>query len=77
MYDLTVSSVFPALFAFYLGSWCDLFGRKFIQYMYLAALVVSQAFVTLNAHFMEWPKEWLLLATLIPSLVGEYVSFIV
>ena len=28
VYVTAVKSVFPALLAFYMGAWCDLFGRK-------------------------------------------------
>ncbi len=71
-----VDSVFPVFFSFYLGAWADMFGRKLLFYIYLAAKILSHVGVILCAHFLVSPKEWILLATIPTALSGGFAAFI-
>ena len=72
MYDAIAKSLLPTVTAFYIGSWCDVIGRKTVMYLYLISNVISQAIVVVNAYFIDWPKEALLAATLVQALCGEH-----
>ena len=71
VYKMIVGTFFPVFFSFYLGAWCDLFGRKLIFKMYLSAKCVEQIIVIVCAYFLESPKEWLLLAPIPTALAGK------
>ena len=70
VYDTIAKALLPTFIAFYIGSWCDVIGRKAIIYIYLMACAISQTFMVVNAYFIEWPKELLLVSTLITSFAG-------
>ena len=72
VYTDLIQSILPLFFAFYIGAWCDLFGRKLIVYMYWAAKVISQVIVILNTVYLEeWKKEWFYFAYVPVALVGK------
>ena len=67
-----IEAILPMFFAFYLGAWCDLFGRRVIVYMFWTAKILSQVVVILNAVYLEeWKKEWFYLAYIPVALVGK------
>lgn len=66
-----VISIFPVFFAFYIGAWCDLFGRKPLLYMYWVAKMVSQVLVLVCAIFLKSEKEYYLIALAPTALVGK------
>ena len=66
---MLVGTIFPVFFAFYLGAWCDLFGRKLLFKIFLIARCLDQVVVILCAYFLESPKEYLLLSS-IPTSLG-------
>ncbi len=72
VYKTLVGSVFPVFFAFYMGAWCDLFGRKLLFYIYLTARIVEQMIVIACAYFMMSAKEYLLLSSIPQALAGGY-----
>ena len=76
VYQMLVSTIFPVFFSFYLGAWCDLFGRKLLFKIYLSARCMDQIIVILCAYFVNSPKEYLLLAKIPSSLAGtqKYLS---
>ena len=71
VYQTLVATIFPIFFSFYLGAWCDLFGRKLIFKLYLSAKCVEQIIVIVCAYYLESPKEWLLLAPIPTALAGR------
>ena len=71
VYKMIVGTFFPVFFSFYLGAWCDLFGRKLIFKLYLSAKCVEQIIVIVCAYYLESPKEWLLLAPIPTALAGR------
>ena len=71
VYSQIAYSIVPTLLSFYIGAWCDIFGRKFIMYTYLLMRIVSQGNLLLNAYFMSWPKELLLISDALPSIIGK------
>jgi len=66
-----VTSIFPIFFAFYLGAWCDIFGRKLCMYLFLIAKSVGQGFLIVNAAFLSMKKEWYLLTFVPSTLIGK------
>jgi hypothetical protein len=68
-----ISSIFPVFFSFYIGAWCDLFGRKLCIFLYLGAKLIGQAILIVLAYNLEWPKEWFLLTLLPTSLLGKMI----
>jgi len=66
-----ISSLFPVFFAFYLGAWSDIVGRKFIIILFLTARVISGAVLVLMARFIESPKEWYFLSIIPSALAGQ------
>ena len=70
VYKMLVGTIFPVFFAFYLGAWCDLFGRKLLFKIFLIARCLDQVVVILCAYFLESPKEYLLLSSIPTSLAG-------
>ena len=71
VYQTMASSVFPVFFAFYLGAWCDTFGRKICIFLFLFTKIISCIGVVLVAYFMDSRKEWYLLSLIPTSLVGK------
>lgn len=71
VWQTLAKNIFPLFFAFYIGSWCDLFGRKTVMYTYLIFQLLAQGILVLNSAFMSWPKEILLTGPLLTGLVGE------
>ncbi len=61
--------------AFYFGAWCDIFGRKYILYLYCGSRVAAQAITVLNAIFLEWKKEFFLLVAVPTALTGGIVGY--
>lgn len=66
-----VSSIFTIFISFYLGAWCDLFGRKPLIYMFWVAKIINQALILLQAIFLKMKKAYIYLATLPVTLVGR------
>ena len=75
VYETLLDSVFPAFFAFYLGAWADLFGRKLLFYIFLSGIIIRQCIVIICAYFMDSRKEFLLLAGLPSSFAGGHAAF--
>ena len=69
---MIVRSIIPIFLSFFLGAWCDLFGRKPLFYLYLSARIMEQAIVVICSYFLSSPKEYLLLANLPTALAGGY-----
>lgn len=72
VYKTLVGAVFPVFFSFYMGAWCDLFGRKLIFYIYLTARILEQVVVIICAILLLSPKEYLLFASLPQAFAGGY-----
>jgi MFS family permease len=71
-----VNHLFPIICSFFLGSWSDTFGRKWLLYLYFVIRMVEGSAMLLNAHFMAWPKEFLLFSVNLPvALSGGYITF--
>ena len=75
VYQTLVSSLFPIFFSFYLGAWCDLFGRKLLFFIYLFSRCVEQCVVIICAVFLESRKEYLLLQNIPAAISGNKVIF--
>ena len=75
VYASLLESIFPAFFAFYMGAWCDMFGRKLILYLYFTCTILKQICVIICAYFLESPKEYLLFAGIPESLAGGKAAF--
>ena len=74
VYKILINSIFPIFFAFYLGAWADLFGRKLLLKLFFAAYIIQASIEVLCAYFLDSKKEWLLLASVPFTLVGMYIS---
>ena len=70
VYQTLVSSLFPIFFSFYLGAWCDLFGRKLLFFIYLMSRCVEQVVVIICAVFLQSKKEYLLLQNIPAAISG-------
>ena len=66
-----VTSVFPIFFSFYLGAWCDTFGRKLCIFLFIISKIIGQSILILLANNMDWAKEWYLLTLVPTSLIGK------
>lgn len=75
VYRELVGTFFPIFFSFYLGAWCDLFGRKLLFKIYLTARCLDQVVIILCAYFIESPKEYLLFAPIPVALAGGLGAF--
>ena len=75
VYASLLESIFPAFFAFYMGAWCDMFGRKLILYMYFTCTILKQICVIICAYYLESPKEYLLFAGIPESVAGGRAAF--
>ena len=71
VYFMGASVVFPALMAFYLGAWIDIFGRKRIMYLFCFASILDAGGTLLNAIFIDWPLLVLIPSTIWTSVVGK------
>ena len=69
-----VSSIFPIFFAFYLGAWADLFGRKLLLLLFFIAYFLQAIIELVCAYYEDSKKEFLLIAGAPFTLVGEYYS---
>jgi len=76
VYESIVDHLFPIICSFFLGSWSDTFGRKYLLYFYFLMRLVEGSAMLLNAHFMAWPKEFLLFTVNLPvALSGGYITY--
>ena len=71
VYKTLISSVFPIFFSFYIGAWIDLFGRKFMFFVFLTSFALQQATVLICAYFFDARKEYILFSYIPTSLPGE------
>ena len=71
---MAANSIFPALMAFYLGAWIDIFGRKRVIFLYVFTNVIDFGGLLLNAIFIRWPLEILIPSTIFESLVGKFLD---
>ena len=71
VYMQIMNSAIPIIMCFYIGSWCDVIGRKFVMFICILARIASVGFQLLCVIFMDWPKEWLLVSTFLNSLSGK------
>ena len=46
---------------YYMGAWADVFGRKRLMYVFVSITLVSNIMLALNAVFILWPKEYIVL----------------
>ena len=68
--------LFPILCSFFLGSWSDTFGRKWLLYIYFFFRIVESCMMMLNAYFISWPKEYLLFSVNLPvAMSGGSITF--
>jgi len=76
VYESIVDHLFPIIASFFFGSWSDTFGRKWLLYLYFLIRLVEGSSMLLNAHFMSWPKEFLLFSVNLPvALSGGYITY--
>ena len=76
VYESIVDHLFPIICSFFLGSWSDNFGRKWLLYFYFLIRMVEGSSMMLNAFFMDWPKEFLLFTVNLPvALSGGHITF--
>ena len=68
-YKTLASTIFPIFFAFYMGAWCDMFGRKLLMKIYLLSRIITKCGHIFCAYFMYSSKWWILL-TDIPSWIS-------
>ena len=76
VYKTLVANVLPIFFSFYLGAWCDLFGRKLLFKVYLTSRILEQLVVVGCAYFLTSPKEYLLFANLPTAFAGGFGVYI-
>ena len=72
VYKQLITSIFPVFFSFYLGAWADLFGRKFLFYLFLSAFASEQAIVLVCAYFFDSKKEFILISYIPTALSGGF-----
>merc|ERR1712212_222941 len=76
VYESIVDHLFPIVASFFFGSWSDTFGRKWLLYLHFLIRLVEGSSMLLNAHFMSWPKEFLLFSVNLPvALSGGYITY--
>ena len=73
VYESIVDHLFPVIFSFFLGSWSDSFGRKWLLYLYFVICIIQNGTLMLNSYFMEWPKEFLLFSVNLPVALSSQV----
>ena len=71
VYKTLISSIFPIFFAFYLGAWADLFGRKLLLLLFFIAYFLQAIIELVCAYYEDSKKEFLLIAGVPFTLVGE------
>ena len=71
VYKTLISSIFPIFFAFYLGAWADLFGRKLLLLLFFIAYFLQTIIELVCAYYEDSKKEFLLIAGVPFTLVGE------
>ena len=76
VYQDMVSSFFPIFFSFYIGAWCDMFGRKLTMFLFMASRIISPVILILLAYNMHWAKEWYLLSLVPTTLIGGWYILI-
>jgi hypothetical protein len=69
-----VSNVFPVFFAFYLGAWCDVFGRKLCIFLFFGAKIIGNVVVIVVAYYLDTAKEWYFVSLIPTALVGTNVT---
>ena len=70
VYKTLIISIFPIFFAFYLGAWADLFGRKLLMILFFTAYIIQAIIELVCAYFEDSKKEFMLLAGVPFTLVG-------
>ena len=45
VYSMILGTFFPIFFSFYLGAWCDIFGRKLLFKLHAAARIIDLCIV--------------------------------
>jgi hypothetical protein len=65
------ASLFPIFFAFYLGAWSDIVGRKFIIYLFVLSRIIGGTVLIVMSVFLESPKEWYFLSIIPTALAGD------
>ena len=70
VYMMMVATLLPIFFSFYLGSWCDIFGRKLLIKVYLISKVFGKTGLILCSYFMNSSKYWLLLCYIPYGIAG-------
>ena len=71
VYKTLISSIFPIFFAFYLGAWADLFGRKLLLCLFFVVYVLQSIIELICAYFEDSKKEYLLISGVPFTLVGK------
>ena len=71
VYMMMVYTLFPIFFSFYLGSWCDIFGRKLLIKIYLMSKILAKCGVIVLAYFMNSSKYWILLCSIPYGIAGN------
>ena len=77
VYSTYVYTIFPAIFAFYLGAWADLFGRKILIYMGITSSIIKIGLTIICAYFMDSSKYYLLATEVPVSLTGGYFGWMI
>ena len=67
---MMVATLLPIFFSFYLGSWCDIFGRKLLIKVYLISKVFGKTGLILCSYFMNSSKYWILLCVIPYGIAG-------
>jgi MFS family permease len=70
VYMMMVATLLPIFFSFYLGSWCDIFGRKLLIKVYLISKIFGKTGLILCSYFMNSSKYWLLLCYIPYGIAG-------
>ena len=68
-YKTMASTIFPIFFSFYMGAWCDMFGRKLLMKIYLLSRIITKCGHISCAYFM-YSSKWWILVTDIPSWIS-------
>ena len=55
---------------YYMGAWADVFGRKRLMYVFVSITLVSNIMLALNAVFILWPKEYIVLCSVPQALAA-------
>ena len=71
MYLLIVATTIPIFASFYMGAWCDIFGRKLLMKIYLVSKLFTKTALILNAYFMNVSKYWIFLVFVPNGIAGK------